>query len=79
MNTKAQKALGILKAGGYWRKQLETSYRGGEKFKTRLRDAQGSIVKGFGIKTFYEHEDAGVLTYKECASSSVWPQEWKLI
>lgn len=79
MNTKAQKALEVLKDGGYWRKQLETSYRGGEKFKTRLRNAEGRVVPGFGIKTFCEHEDAGVLTHKECSSSSVWPQEWKLI
>lgn len=78
MKAKAQKALAILEAGGYWRKQLETQWRGGEKFVTRLRDASGRVVPGFGIKTFFEHEHANILTSKECSLSSVWPQEWKL-
>jgi hypothetical protein len=78
MKAKATKALDILKAGGYWRKQLETQWRGGEKFVTRLRDANGRIVPGFGIKTFFEHQDAGVIQSRDCPSSSVWPQEWQL-
>lgn len=76
--TQQQKALEVLAAGGYFRKQLETQYRGGEKFVTRLRYASGTIVKGVGIKTFFELESAGKLQWRECASSSVWPSEWVL-
>jgi len=79
MKAKAQKALEVLEAGGYWRKQLETQWRGGEKFVTRLRSAEGRVVPGFGFKTFCEHEDAGLLFQRDCPASSTWPQEWALL
>lgn len=69
-------AIQTLVAGGYFRKQLETQWKGGEKFVTRLRDRAGHVVKGVGIKTFFELQDAGKLQHRDCASSSVWPQEW---
>ncbi len=78
LSKRAQTALNILKNGGYFRKQLETQYRGGEKFETRLRDKDGKVVKGFGFKTFYEIKDAGLLQYRPCPSSTVWPEEWTL-
>lgn len=74
--TKTEKALEVLKAGGYFRKALETQYRGGEKFEMRLRNAQGEVVKGFGYATFYALEKS--LKNRACQSSSVWPQEWEL-
>jgi len=76
MNFRTQLALNTLKAGGYFRKQLETQYNGREQFVMRLRNAQGQCVKGVGFKTFLELESQ--LIRKECERSSVWAQEWKL-
>lgn len=80
LSSRAQQAVEVLKAGGKFRKALETQYRGGEKFQMRLRDAQGRVVKGFGFQTFYELVDARLLAYVHAhdSVSSVWPQEWVL-
>ncbi len=78
MNKRTELAIEILKNGGYFRKQLETQYRGGEKFHTRLRNADRQIVKGVGFQTWAELEDSGMLQRRECLSSSVWPEEWVL-
>jgi hypothetical protein len=74
--TRAQQALEVLKAGGYFRYALERAYHGGEKFKMRLRDANGHIVQGIGYQTKRELEPK--LVSRPCASSSTWPQEWQL-
>lgn len=79
MTPRAKKALEVLKSGGYFRKQLESTYKHGEQFKMRLRDANGYVVAGIGPKTFYELEDAKVLKSRPCASSSVWPEEYELV
>ena len=76
MNRRTEQALQTLKAGGFFRQQLETQYRGGEKFTTRLRDAAGQVVKGVGFKTFYELE--AQLCTRDCPRSTVWPTEWVL-
>ena len=76
--SRTEQALEVLKSGGFFRKQLETQYRGGEKFVTRLRDNSGHVVKGVGIKTFFELEDAGCLSHRPCLSSSTWPSEYVL-
>jgi len=78
MTSRTETALQVLAAGGYFRKQLENHYHGGEKFKLRLRNVDGSVVKGIGSKTFYELQDAGKLVKRPCATSSVWPEEWTL-
>jgi recombinational DNA repair protein RecT len=80
LSKRAAKALEVLEAGGKFRKQLETQYRGGEKFEMRLKNAQGQVVKGIGYQTFCELVDARKLTYvhPHDAVSSVWPQEWVL-
>jgi hypothetical protein len=80
LSSRAQKALEVLKAGGKFRKALETQFKGGEKFAMRLRDAQGQIVKGVGFQTFYELVDAGTLSFQRAhdSVSSAWPQEWVL-
>ena len=44
--TRIQIAIETLHNGGYFRKALESSYRGGEKFCMRLRDAHGHVVRG---------------------------------
>lgn len=69
-------ALSTLRSGGYFRKALETQYRGGEKFCMRLRTASGSVVKGVGFKTFFELES--MLVSRPCAKSSTWPTEYIL-
>jgi hypothetical protein len=71
-------AIATLDAGGYFRKALETGYRGAEKFEMRLRTASGSIVKGVGFKTFLELKDADLLKSRPCAKSSTWASEWIL-
>lgn len=80
LSKRAEQALEVLKAGGKFRKALETQYRGGEKFAMHLYDAGGKVVKGFGFQTFYELIDAKKLTYVHPydARSSAWPQEWFL-
>ena len=75
--TKTAKALETLKAGGYFRKALERSYHGGEKFKTRLYTAGGDVVKGVGEVTFYALLDAKALRNRDCIRSSAYAQEWE--
>lgn len=75
--TKTTKALETLKTGGYFRKALESSYKGGEKFATRLYTMSGEVVKGIGAVTFYNLLDAGNLKARECVSSSAYAQEWE--
>lgn len=76
MAPRAIKAMAVLTTGGYWRKQLETQYRGNEQFVYRLHDKAGSVVKGVGFQTFCEMEK--LLTTRSCPSSTVWPMEWVL-
>lgn len=76
MTPRAIKAMDVLKSGGYFRRQLETQYRGGEKFCYRLRDKAGAVIKGIGFQTFSELEKS--LTTRSCPSSTVWPTEWIL-
>jgi hypothetical protein len=77
LSKKARDAKELMAKGAYWRKQLETQWRGGEKFETRLY-MDGYPVKGYGFKTHLEMEDAGLLKYKPCARSTTWPSEWIL-
>lgn len=78
LSTRAVYALSCLKTGGYFRKQLETGYRGREQFETRLRDKTGNVVKGYGFKTLEELKSAGLVQWRKCPRSSVWPEEWTL-
>lgn len=78
LTKRGEKALTILKDGGYFRKALERHYLGGEKFHVRLRNSKGQVVKGIGELTYYELKDAGLLQWRECAKSSVWPEEYIL-
>lgn len=81
LSKRAQNAIKLMNDGAYWRKQLETVRLGpsrfsfGEKFKRRLRNANGHPIKGFSDKTFFELEKAGLLQWRECPTSSVWPEE----
>lgn len=78
MTPRAIKALEVLNNGGYFRKALETQYRGGEKFEYRLREKNGMVVRGIGFATHYELLKAGYLTNRACERSTVWPEEWVL-
>lgn len=78
MSKRAEACAALMRQGAYWRSQLESGWRGREQFETRLRAAGGGVIPGFGFQTWAEMEDAGLLAHKDCTSSSVWPQEWKL-
>lgn len=77
MDKRTETAIEVLKAGGYFRNALEWTWRR-EQFKTRLRTADGQIVKGVGEATRHALEVAGKLQRRECAKSSTYGQEWIL-
>ena len=78
LSKRAKTCEGLMMQGAYWRRQLETHYKGGEKFTYRLKSFNGHIIPGFSFQTWNELEAAGKLAHKECSSSSVWPTEWAL-
>ena len=79
LSKRANDAIEIMKQGGYFRKALETNrYTMREQFETRLYDANRNRIRGIGIKTKFELEDAGMLKRRDCLSSSTWPEEWIL-
>jgi len=75
MDKRIATALKVLTAGGYFRRQLETAYMG-EKFKYRLKDAEGRTVRGIGFATFSALEAR--LKMRDCERSTSWPMEWEL-
>ncbi len=77
LSKRAVACVSLMKEGAYWRHALESSYRGGEKFHHRLK-LKGFVVSGFGSKTFFELEKAGLLKWMECPKSSTWPSEYIL-
>lgn len=77
-NRREMAAIEVLKAGGYFRRALERHYLGGEKFRTRLRRADGSIVPGVSGATLNAFRSAGILVRRECSPSSTWPEEYAL-
>jgi hypothetical protein len=75
MDKRTETAMKVLAAGGYFRRQLEAAYMG-EKFKYRLKDAEGRTVRGIGFATFSKLEAR--LKMRDCERSSSWPMEWEL-
>ena len=75
MTKRTETAMKVLAAGGYFRRQLERTYTG-NKFKYRLKNANGETVRGVGFSTFCELEQQ--LRLRDCAPSSLWPMEWEL-
>lgn len=74
LSSKAQKALDVLADGGRFVNRLErNSYTGREQFQRRLlANGRGSsIVKGFGVATFYELQQAGFLEFCPKEGTSV--------
>lgn len=78
LSARGMRAHAVLQSGGYFRKQLQSQYRGGEKFETRLHFASGQVVPGIGYKTWAELSDAGLLASRPVPRSTVWPSEWGL-
>lgn len=58
LSTRALKALGVLANGGRFVCRLErNSYTGREQFEYRLLDETRHVVRGIGLKAFYEIKD----------------------
>ncbi len=74
MNKRTETAIEVLKNGGCFRYALERNYHGHEKFKMRLLNAQGRVVKGVGFAT--KEELNGSLQYRHVGVTSTWAQEW---
>ena len=72
LSARAHKALDILANGGTMVHRLERdSYTGREQFATRFcANGTSGVVKGLGIKTRYELEDAG-FSFRPVNSTSV--------
>lgn len=73
LSARAQQALDLLANGGRMVERLErNAYTGREQFHTRFcaSAAWSSAVKGLGVMTRYELEDAG-LKFKLVSSTSV--------
>lgn len=60
LSKRAQQVVEVLQSGGKFVRRLERSYHGGEQFHYRLMRA-GYVIKGYGLKAFYELEGAGLL------------------
>ena len=69
---KIERVKEVLAAGGKIRYALEDCYTGGAKFQARLLSATGARVKGFGMKTFLDMRDAGMLEMKNSTSVSTY-------
>lgn len=78
ISKRAERAIEVLKSGGYFRYALERHYHGGEKFKMRLRSATGQVIAGVGHAACHELRAKGLLRQRSCPVSSTWPQEWEL-
>lgn len=80
LSNRAIQALEVLRAGGKFRKALETQRFPvrREVFETRLLDSSGRVVAGVGVKTRMEMEEHGLIRYQHPhdARSSAWPEEW---
>lgn len=78
LSSRAQKAIQVMRTGGYFRRALEPYYKGGEKFKTWLYNANRTRHPGVGYQTWQELIGYGIIASRYCAPSSTWPEEWSL-
>ena len=78
LNKREELALDTLRAGGYFRKALESGWQGREQFVMRLRGANGQVVKGVGYATWSKLNDMMVLKLRPVVTGSTWPTEWDL-
>lgn len=70
-SSRAKQALEVLSNGGRFVERLErNSYTGREQFQTRLLTGRATgVVKGVGLKAFYELKNAGFITLAEAGTS----------
>lgn len=67
LSARAQAALGHLLAGAYFSERLETNkWTRRTQFHTRLRNAQGEVIPGYGNATRLELEKARLLRHADC-------------
>lgn len=72
LTPRAQRALEVLKSGGWFRYRLERdSYTGREQFQTRLVAAGNHVVKGYGFAVKDELERAGLIKENFAKGTSV--------
>ena len=69
---KIERVKEVIAAGGKIRYALEDCHTGGSKFQARLLNATGARVKGFGMKTFLDLRDAGMLVLTNSTSVSAY-------
>lgn len=67
LSARAQAALAHLLAGAYFSERLETDkWTRRSQFHTRLRDAKGAVIPGYGYATRLELEKARLLRPADC-------------
>ena len=76
LGSKARQVVEVCKAGGFARYALETQWRGGEKFETRVFDSQRQRVAGLGYKAVHDAIALGFLESRPVPRGSTWAQEW---
>jgi hypothetical protein len=72
LTNRAKLAIDVLADGGRFELRLErNSYTGREQWQYRLFTATRSVVRGVGLKAFYELHDAGFLAGEYDTRTSV--------
>jgi len=69
---RALRAAEIVRAGGYFEERLERNYHGVSQFRTRLYNADGVCVAGFGYAAARDCSKAGILRNRAMWRTSVW-------
>jgi len=69
---RALRAAEIVRAGGYFETKLERNYHGRDQFRTRLYDASGACVAGFGFAAHNACKAAGILRGRSMWRTSAW-------
>lgn len=77
---RARRAAEIIRAGGVFSEQLERNWKGVQQFRTRLLDASGVVVPGFGFRARHTCERAGILRRVSTWRTSAWETRlgWRL-
>jgi hypothetical protein len=71
LSTRAKKAYVILFGGGKFVQRLERDrYTGREQWKYHLETNEGIKISGFGVTTFYELDNLGLLSLDNSTSVS---------
>ncbi|MEJ2125376.1 MAG: hypothetical protein P8Y47_11380, partial [Alphaproteobacteria bacterium] len=64
----------------YWRVEEEPDQGYGPHipFRTRLRDSQGEIIRGYGKRTLQELREHGLVEIRDCERTETRPREYGL-